>query len=161
MLNSVQLISLVKWGSKWAERDRLKFIYNGGHTFMNTYDESKILYSYLTKLIKELNPDLILVDSLMTLPTGINLGIPYVVILSAAPTFFGHFQLPPPRSGLDGEYTEENRKKWNQFIEDAYRDEKFLKFMKELNSYLKQENAPVNLDGKYMYYASSPWLKYL
>lgn len=57
----------------------------------------------------------------MTIPTGINLGIPYMVILSAAPTFIGHHQLPPPRSGLNGDYTEENIKKWNQFIEDAYR----------------------------------------
>ena len=88
------------WGAKWQEQDRVKFVLDGGHSYLDCYDDSIAIYPHITKLIKELQPDLILVDSLMTIPTGTNIpGIPYVVILSASPVFIGHHQLPPPRVG--------------------------------------------------------------
>ena len=88
------------WGAKWQEQDRVKFVLDGGHSYLDCYDDSIAIYPHITKLIKELQPDVILVDSLMTIPTGTNIpGIPYVVILSASPVFIGHHQLPPPRVG--------------------------------------------------------------
>lgn len=40
------------------------------------------LHPIITKLIKQLNPDLILMDLIITLPTATNLGIPFVNVLS-------------------------------------------------------------------------------
>ena len=77
------------WGEKWREQDRVKFVHNGGHSYEDCYEDSVAIHPHVTKLIKELNPDVFLVDSLMTIPTGTNLGIPYVVILSASPCFIG------------------------------------------------------------------------
>lgn len=79
------------WGKTWMEQDRVKFVHNGGHSYVDCYEDSIKIYPMINELIKGLKPDVILVDSLMTIPTGTNLGIPYVVILSASPTFIGSF----------------------------------------------------------------------
>lgn len=80
------------WGVKWMEQDRVKFVHNGGHSYEDLIEDSIKIYPMITKLIKGLKPDVILVDSLMTNPIGTNLGIPYVVILSASPTFIGSLE---------------------------------------------------------------------
>lgn len=77
------------FGEKWAETDRVAFVLNGGHTYRGLYEDCMRIYPRVTELIKQLKPDLILIDTIITFPTGINLGIPYVCILSAAPTYMG------------------------------------------------------------------------
>lgn len=80
------------FGDKWSETDRVKFVRNGGHTYVDCYEDAMRIYPYVSELIKNLKPELILIDTLMTFPTAINLGIPYVNILSTSPTYMGSFQ---------------------------------------------------------------------
>ena len=49
-------------------------------------------------------------------------------------------------------------KLWNDFIERALKHEDYLKFLDEVNRWLKETKSPVNLDGRYYAQAPSPYL---
>lgn len=59
---------------------------------------------------------------------------------------------------MPGDYTSENVKLWNFFIEQALKHEDYLKFLDEANKWLKETKSPVNLDGRYYAQAPSPYL---
>lgn len=58
------------------------------------------------------------------------------------------------KSGLPGDYTEENVRLWKEFIEKAFKNEDYLRFLKETNEWMKETKCPVNIDGKY--YCNTP-----
>ena len=68
------------------------------------------------------------------------------MLLSCAPTFLNYHKLPPNQSGLPTEYTEENVKLWEAFLDKTYRVGENKRLHDELNVWLKETNSPVNLD---------------
>ena len=62
------------------------------------------------------------------------------------------------QSILPGDLTEENKKRWAEFIEKAISHDDYLKFMKEANDWLIETDSPVRLDGRYVAYTPSPYL---
>ena len=93
----------------------------------------------------------------MTCPIGIEQGIPYAMLLSCAPTFLGFRKLPPHQSGLPTEYTPENERLWETFVDQTYRAGESKILHDQLNDWLKETNSPVNLDDYYYILAPSPF----
>lgn len=166
---------LNKFGETWRERDLIKFNLGLGHPYWKFLKDCRNYYPHITRIIQEIKPDLVLVDNLMASPVGIDQGILSVQILSCGPALFGDERLPPPRvgnnkptnndhitnrclpllkSGLPGDYTEENVKLWKNFIEKTLKNEDYLKFLKETNDWMKETKCPVNIDGRY--YCNTP-----
>lgn len=85
-------------------------------------------------------------DHIISTPIGVDLGIPHALLLSCAPTYLGYHKLPANQSGLPTEYTEENVKKWESFIDKTYRIGENKRLHDELNEWLKEKNCPANLD---------------
>lgn len=59
---------------------------------------------------------------------------------------------------MPGDYTPENVKLWEDFIEKALKHEDYLNFLNEVNQWLKDTKSPVNLDGRHYAQAPSPYL---
>lgn len=93
----------------------------------------------------------------MTTPIGIDQGIPYAMLLSCAPSFLGYRKLPPHQSGLPTEYTEENVKLWENFLDQTYRVGDNKKLHDMINDWLKETKSPVNLDDYYHHNCPSPY----
>lgn len=125
--------------------------------FKTKFEAVKVIYDRVRPLLDDIKPDLVFYDQLMTTPIGQDLGCPWGLIMSSAPTYFGHWQLPPPISGLPGNFTPENVTKWESFIDETYRGPHLRPLLNELNLWLKQRNCP-NLDGHYSFYTPSPFL---
>ena len=64
-------------------------------------DEKIEFKDQVEKVVKKVNPDIILVDDFVGLPCLIHCGKPWVNIASANPLFFlGDEKLPPATSGI-------------------------------------------------------------
>lgn len=58
--------------------------------------------------------------SISVLCLGIDQKIPYALLFTSSPTFFGGEDLPPPMSDLHSEPTRENKKLWSDFFDQAH-----------------------------------------
>lgn len=86
---TIELFS--RLGGTWAEQDRIKFNKTGGHGYLFLMKGWDKVHPIVTKIIQDLKPDLIIIDLIITIPTGTNLNIPYVNIYSGAPNQIGKF----------------------------------------------------------------------
>lgn len=114
------------------------------------------IYPFVTKIIQDLKPDFIIQNFQLSTPVGVDQGIPYALLQTCSPTFFGSGDLPPPMSDLPSEPTMENRKLWSEFFDQAHLL-RHCDLKVKFNNWLKAHRCP-NLDERMYYLVESPYL---
>uniref|UniRef100_A0AAN0LH83 UDP-glycosyltransferase n=1 Tax=Polyphagotarsonemus latus TaxID=1204166 RepID=A0AAN0LH83_9ACAR len=140
----------------WCNFDRAEVVNRMASFYKIIFNHLIKFHPIVNEIVKQVAPDFIVTSFHVSTPLGIDRNIPYAMLLTSSPTFFGHEFLPPPMSDLPSEPTLENIKIWEKFFEEAYLLEHFD--MKErINFWLKQRNCP-NLDERNFYLVESPYL---
>lgn len=144
------------FGQSWSA-DAVKYCHESGKIMEMGFKALVDMYPIHTALIEKIKPNFLIFDQLFTVPTGIDQGIPYANLFSAAMNYIGLEKMPPPQSGLPTKYTEENSKLWEDFINRAYRNGPWAELKKKVSDFLKSKNVP-DLDDHYFIYKPSPYL---
>jgi UDP:flavonoid glycosyltransferase YjiC (YdhE family) len=102
-------------------------------------DNKKFDHQY-KEIVDRLNPDLIVLDNYVCVPSLVHSGRPWVWIFSAAPLrlYNNKKLLPPPRSGFS--IFDQDRSHWDEFNNKV--DSAFSFAIKDLNDYLTAQGYP-------------------
>jgi hypothetical protein len=145
------------FGDTWTVNP-VEYIHKSSPLLLEMFEKIKLLYPNVSQIIENIKPDLIIFDQLFALPYGKEEGIPWVNLFSAAMNFTaGHPKMPPPQSGLPTEYNPENARKWQEFIDKAYKGGPYKEFKDQVSNFLKEHNCP-SIDGEYNFNEISPYL---
>lgn len=109
----------------------------------------------MTEIVRSIQPDFIIQCFQISTPLGIDQNIPYALLQTCSPTFFGSEFLPPPLSDCPSEPTLENRQKWSEFFDQAHLL-RHCELKAKFNNWLKAHRCP-NLDERMFYLVESPY----
>lgn len=141
-----------QYGDTWST-DCVKYVHESAPIF-NMMFESAIMGTYddLTKIVKEVQPSIVIYDQLFATPVGQDQGIPWANFFSCALNFVGLKGMPPPQSGLPTEWSPENEKLWEDFIDRAYRTGPWKTLRDKCSEFLKSKGVEGIPEENYMCY---------
>jgi len=153
------LVEVMQQFAKTWSDDLVSYTHNCAPVLEMNFKGLKEMYPILNEIIDEIKPDFIIFDQLFSLPTGKDRGIPWANLFSAALNYVGYEKFPPPQSGLPTEYTPENVKLWQDFIDRALRVGPFKQLIDNVNNFMKEKGLKGLEDqNRYFVYEFSEYL---
>jgi glycosyltransferase, MGT family len=107
--------------------------------FFESFKLAKSRHAPLKEIISSIKPDLIIVDSLISLPAVENSGTPWICLYSANPIRMYYKHCPPADSGFA---MDSDRRIWKEYQEKV--DQELEPFKLEYEKWLQKHNLELN-----------------